>query len=171
MSLAEAKQAAIGILEREYHDHQTLFRSLTAEQLERPVFTGEGVGWRVRDLIAHFAFWQTMSARTAEKIAATAEVPEQETGILTFLGIEHGVDARNGENFEAWRTRPVHEAQEHMDACHTRLMDAIGALPPERVVKSDAPEDWYRYFWQPGVNHLRQHRIHIEATLKETGTT
>ena len=171
MSLAEAKQAAIDVLEREYHDLVTLLGSLTAEQLEQLVFTGEGVGWRVRDLIAHFAFWQTMSARTAEKIAATGETPAQETGIFTFLGVELGLDARNGENFEAWRARPVHEAQEHMDACHTRLMDAIGALPPERVVKSEASEDWYRYFWQPGVNHLRQHRIHIEAALKETEAT
>ena len=171
MSRAEAKQAAIGALEREYQDLQTLFRSLTLEQLERPVFTGEGVGWRVRDLIAHFAFWQTMSARTAEKIATTGELPEQETGMFTFLGVEPGLDARNGESFQAWRERPVHEAQEHLDACHSRLMDAIHALPPERVVKSDASEDWYRYFWQPGVNHLRQHRIHIEAALKETETT
>ena len=171
MSLTEAKQAAIGVLERDYHDLQTLFRSLTPEQLERPVFTGEGPGWRVRDLIAHFAFWQTMSARTAEKIAATGELPDEQTGMLTFLGVERGLDARNGENFQAWRERPVHEAQEHLDACHSRLMDAIQALPPERVVKSDASEDWYRYFWQPGVNHLRQHRIHIEAALKETAPT
>ena len=171
MSLAEAKQEAIGVLESEYRDLATIFRSLTAEQLERPVFTGEGVGWRVRDLIAHFAFWQTMSARTAEKIAATGELPEQETGIFSFLGVERDLNARNGENFESWRDRSVHEAQDHLDACHTRLIDAIQALPPERVVKSEAPEDWYRYFWQPGVNHLRQHRIHIEAALKETETT
>ena len=171
MSLAEAKQAAIGALEREYQDLETFLRSLTPEQLERPVFTGEGPGWRVRDLIAHFAFWQTMSARTAEKIAATGEAPAQETGMFTFLGVEPGLDARNGENFTAWRERPVHEALEHLAACHTRLMDAIGALPPERVVKSGSSEDWYRYFWQPGVNHLRQHRPHIEAALKENQTT
>ena len=112
-----------------------------------------------------------MSARTAEKIAATGELPVEETGIFTYLGVERGLDARNGENFEAWRERPVNEAQAHLDACHTRLRDAIGTLPPERVVKSEASEDWYRYFWQPGVNHLRQHRIHIETALKETGTT
>ena len=28
----------------------------------------------------------------------------------------------------------------------------------------------YRYFWQPGLNHIRQHRDHIEAALKETAT-
>ena len=171
MSLTEAKQAAIGALEREYQELQTFLRSLTPEQLERPVFTGEGPGWRVRDLIAHFAFWQTMSARTAEKIAATGALPDEETGMLTFLGVERGLDARNNENFQAWRERPVHEAQQHLDACHTRLIDAIQALAPERVVKSEASEDWYRYFWQPGVNHLRQHRPHIEAALKESQTT
>lgn len=167
MSLEEAKQNAIGLLDREYDDLERLFVSLTPDQLERPVFTGEGPGWRVRDLLAHFAFWQTLSARTAEKIAAEGTLPDEENRILTFLGVEPGVDARNGESFHEWRERPISEALEHLRACHSRLMAAIRALPPERVVKSDAPEDWYRYFWQPGVNHLRQHREHIETALKE----
>ena len=170
MSLEEAKQNAIGLLDREYNDLERLFVSLTPDQLERPVFTGEGPGWRVGDLVAHFAFWQTLSARTAEKIASEGKPPDEETRILTFLGVEPGVDARNGESFQEWRERPISEALEHLRACHSRLMAGIRALPPERVVKSDAPEDWYRYFWQPGVNHLRQHRAHIEAALKETQT-
>ena len=171
MSLAEAKQAAVGLLEREYQDLERLLRSVTPEQLERPVFTGEGPGWRVRDLIAHFAFWQSISARVAEKIAAEGVTPEEENRALSFIGITPGADARNDENFQEWRERPIADALRHLLACHTRLMDAIHALPPERVVKSDAPEDWYRYFWMPGVRHLRIHREHIEAALKETATT
>ena len=81
-----------------------------------------------------------------------------------------GTDARNDANFHEWRDRPVPDALGHLLACHTHLMDAIRVLPPERVVKSDKPEDWYRYFWQPGVNHLRQHRSHIDAALRETAT-
>jgi len=171
MSLAEAKQAAIGALEREYHDLETFLRSLTPEQLERPVFTGEGAGWRVRDLIAHFAFWQATSAGIAEKIAAKGVMPDDETRWFELRGATSTTAERNDELFQEWRDRPVAEAQQHLLACHSRLMDAIDALPPERVVKSDAPEDWYRYFWQPGVNHLRQHRAHIEAVLKESATT
>jgi mycothiol maleylpyruvate isomerase-like protein len=170
VSLADAKRAAIELLEAEYRDMETRFRSLTPGQLERPVFTGEGTGWRVRDLIAHFAFWQTISARTAEKIAAEGTTPE-DGKVLTFLGITPGLDARNDENFVAWRDRPIADALEHLHACHARLIRAIGALPADRVVKSEAAEDWYRYFWQPGVNHLRQHRVHIDAALKETATT
>ena len=171
MSLAEAKQAAVGLLEREYHEIERVFASLTPEQLERPVFAGEGAGWRVRDLIAHFAYWQTMSARTAEKIAAEGVTPDEETRMLVFLGIEPGADARNDENFREWQERPVADALRHLLACHSRLMDAVRALPPERVVKSDAPEDWYRYFWMPGLKHLRMHRENIEAALKESSTT
>jgi hypothetical protein len=171
VTLAEAKQRAVGLLEREYHDLEKLFDSLAPEQLERPVFAGEGPGWRVRDLIAHFAYWQTMSARTAEKIAADGGTPDEKAGMHVFLGEEPGTDARNDENFQAWRGRPIADARHHLLAAHSRLMDAIRSLPPERIVKSDTPEDWYRYFWQPGVNHLRQHRPHIEAAVKENATT
>jgi hypothetical protein len=171
VSLAQAKQAAIDLLEREYLGVERLFASLTPEQLERPVFTGEGAGWRVRDLIAHFAYWQTLSARTAEKIAAERATPDEKAGLLAFLGVEPGTDARNDENFREWRERPVAAALEHLHAAHSRLIDAIRVLAPERVVKTEASEDWYRYFWQPGVNHLRQHRPHIEAALKESRTT
>jgi hypothetical protein len=171
MTLADAKEHAIGLLEREYQGLERLFASLTPEQLERPVFTGEGPGWRVRDLIAHFAYWQTLSARTAEKIAADGVVPDEKAGMFVFLGIESTTDAVNDESFREWRARTIADASARLLAAHSRLMDAIRALPPERVVKSDAPEDWYRYFWQPGLNHLRQHRAHLEAALKESATT
>lgn len=161
-----AKRAAIELLDREYESMEALFRSLTPAQLEMPVFTGEGAGWRVRDLIAHFAFWQTISARIAERIR-TGVLPEDGQTMLTFVGEDPGTDARNAENFAAWRERPVADALAHLRAAHARLIEGLRALPPERVVKSDAPEDWHRYFWQPGVNHLRQHRPHIDAALKE----
>ncbi len=161
-----AKRAALELLDREYEAIESLFRSLSPEQLETPVFTGEGAGWRVRDLIAHFAYWQTIAARIAEKIA-TGVLPGDSDTMLTFVGEPPGADARNAENFEAWRGRPVADAIAHLRAAHARLIAGLRALPPERVVKSDAPEDWYRYFWQPGLNHLRQHRPHIDAALKE----
>ena len=170
MTTEEAKRAAASLLEREYQSMAALFASLSEAQLERPVFTGEGVGWRIRDLIPHFAFWQTISARVAEEIAQ-GRVPTDERGTFAFLGIESTTDASNADSHREWRDRPAPEALRHLLACHVRLMEAVQALPAERIVKSEAPEDWYRYFWQPGVNHLRQHRLHIEAALKETATT
>ena len=170
MSLAAAKAQALDLLEREYRVLEQLIASLTPEQLELPVFTGEGQGWRVRDLIAHFADWQSLSARTAEKIAADGVAPDEKAGMLAFLGVEPLTDARNEETFRQWRGRPVADACTHLLACHRRLMDAVRALPPERIVKSDAPEDWYRYFWMPGLRHLRIHREHIEAAVKESAT-
>ena len=43
-----ARQRAIGVLEREWHDMDTWLRSLSESDLDRPVF-GEGPGWCVRD--------------------------------------------------------------------------------------------------------------------------
>ena len=48
-------------------------------------------------------------------------------------------------------------------------MQDLRNLPAARVVKPDGEP--YRYFWQPALNHLRQHREHIEAALKETATS
>ena len=170
MTTEEAKRAAVSLLETEYQSLADLFLSLSPEQLERPVFTGEGAAWRIRDLIPHFAFWQTMSARVAEEIAG-GRVPTDERGMFAFLGIESTADASNAESHAEWRDRPTPEALRHLLACHVRLMEALQALPPERIAKSEAPEDWYRYFWMPGLQHLRIHRAHIEAALKESPTT
>ena len=71
-----ARQRAIGVLEREWHDMDTWLRSLSESDLDRPVF-GEGPGWCVRDMIPHMAWWQGLAGRVAEKIAAEGGAPDQ----------------------------------------------------------------------------------------------
>ena len=170
MTTDGAKQQAIGGLERGYHDIEAKLLDLSAADLERPVFTGEGTGWRVRDIVPHLARWNRMATDAARKIAAGAEPPpEAEMRLRTFVGISDELDTVNDKQFHAWRERPVDEAFTELNRAHSELMDALRALPAERVVKPDGEP--YRYFWQPGLNHLRQHWEHIEAALKETATS
>ena len=55
-----------------------------------------------------------------------------------------------------------------MRAAQDDLRTALAALAPELLLYPDAATDGMRrYFWQPAVNHVRQHRAHIESALKE----
>ncbi|HEX4745104.1 MAG TPA: maleylpyruvate isomerase N-terminal domain-containing protein [Candidatus Limnocylindria bacterium] len=162
----ERKRAAIELIRASYLETDALFRSLTADELDRPVFTGEGPGWRVRDLIAHYAYWQTLSARAAEKMA-TGVMPGPDERIRPFLGIAEEVDAVNDGTFQAWRDRPAVDALAHLRRANDRLIAALEALPSDRILTGNGSEDFHRHFWQPGVNHLRQHREHIDSALKE----
>ena len=168
MSTAPEKQAAIGLLEREWHALDVRLRSLDEGQLARPVF-GEGPGWRVRDMVPHFAWWQELAARVAEKMVAEGGVPDD--GLRPFLGIETPLDDLNAESYNTWRERPMAELWDRWLQAHSRMMDALRALSPDQLLQAEGGlEGMKRYFAMPGLVHLRIHREHIEAALKETDT-
>jgi len=162
----ERKRAAIELIRRAHREADALFRSLDAAELERSVFTGEGPGWRIRDLIAHYAYWQTLAARAGEKMA-TGDMPGPDQRMRHYLGISEELDEMNDGSFRTWRGRGVDEALAELRIANDRLVAAMEALPAERVLTGDDPEDFHPAFWQPGVNHLRQHREHIDTALKE----
>jgi hypothetical protein len=168
---AEAeKRIAIGVLEREWHALDKFLRSLDDRQLDRTVF-GEGPGWRVRDMPTHMAWWQELAGRVAEKIAAEGGAPD-ERGSRPFLGIDTPPDELNRETFETWRERPMAERWDRWLAAHSRMMDAFRALSPDQFLQAEGGmEGLKRYFAVPGLIHLRMHREHIDAALKETQTT
>lgn len=166
---ADAKGAAIAAFERAFLEMKGQLRALSASDLDRPVFTGEGEGWRVRDLIPHFARWQRMSAQAARLIAGGSEPPPEKDFLLRpFVGLSLSTDEVNERAYAEWRDRAAPDLFAELDAAHAALIEALRVLPAARVVKDDGEP--YRYFWQPGLNHLRQHRVHIEDALKEKTT-
>jgi len=169
LSEHDERQKAIGLLEREWHSLDTWLRSLDERQLDRPVF-GEGPGWRVRDMPTHMAWWQELAARVAERIADQGGAPD-ERGSRPFLGIETPPDELNRQTFESWRERPMSERWDRWLTAHSRMMDAFRALSPEQLLQAEGGmEGLKRYFAVPGLIHLRIHREHIEAAVKETHT-
>jgi Mycothiol maleylpyruvate isomerase N-terminal domain len=170
MSADAEKQTVLGKFEYEYHEIESKLLALSPAQLERPVWTDEGKGWHVRDLVAHLARWNRIGAAAAELIAAGKEpLPEAEMRLRAFIGIADDVDTVNEKQFKAWRDRPVEDAFTELNRAHRAFMDALLALPPSRFVKADGEP--FRYFWTPGAGHLQLHWEHIEAALKETSTT
>jgi hypothetical protein len=165
----DARQTTIALLDREWNEMDTWLRSLSESDLDRPVF-GEGPGWRVRDMIPHFAWWQELAARVAEKIATEGGAPDQR-GSRPFVGITTSVEEQNAETYEAWRDRPLADRWKRWGEAHSRMIAAFRKLRPEQLLKSDGPEGMQPYFAMPGLVHLRLHRVDIEAALKETATT
>ena len=170
MTPEEAKQRAIGAYERNYHDIERKLVALPAADRSRPVWTGEGAGWSVRDIVPHLARWNRIAAEAARLIGTGKEpLPEAEMRLRSFIGISDPVDDVNDAAFREWRDRTDEECFTELNAAHTAFMNALRALPASRVVKDDGEP--YRYFWTPGAGHLQLHWEHIEAALKENATT
>ena len=166
MTDGQDTQAAIGLLEREWHALDTWLRSLDAGQLEKPVF-GEGPGWRVRDMPTHMAWWQELAGRVAEKVAKEGGAPT--TSSRAFLGIEKTADELNAETFETWRERPMADRWDRWLRAHSRMMDAFRSLRPDQLLQAEGGMEGMKlHFAVPGIIHLRMHREHIEAALKES---
>jgi len=166
---SEAKERALKAFERTYRDVEGKLRALTPEQLDRPVWTGEGAGWRLRDIVPHLARWNRIGAHAARLIASGSEpLAEAEMRLRAFTGISDTVDDVNDAAFREWRDRTDEERFTELDAAHTAFMDALRVLPAARVVKDDGEP--LRYFWTPGAGHIQLHWEHIEAALRETAT-
>lgn len=166
-----AKADALAIIDREWRDLDTLFRSLSAAALERPVFTGDGPGWRVRDLLPHLAAWQGRAARAARKVVQEHLQPGPEDRVRTFLGMSETADELNEATFRQWRERAVADLLADFGAAHAELMSALDGLRPEQMMNGERVDDVYVCFRVPGLQHLRNHRIDLEAALAKEGAS
>ena len=166
------KSDAMALMESGWRDLDARFAALDEEELERPVFAGEGEGWRLRDLMPHFAFWWRLAARAARRAAETGAAPDQNTTLRAFLGIDTHFDMLNAENFAKWRERRAAEQLAELRSARDDLRAALAQLPADLLITEDAETDRIRrYIWQPAVNHLRQHAEHIDAALAKKGAT
>lgn len=160
------------LMERGWHDLDSRFAALSAQDLEREVFTGEGSGWRLRDLMPHFAFWWRLAARGARRAAEIGAAPDQNTTLRAFVGVDTHWDTLNAENFARWREHPAAEQLAELRAARDDLRSALAQLPAPLLLADAAETDGIRgYVWQPAVNHLRQHAEHIDAALAKKGAS
>src|SRR5207247_10073912 len=93
---ATLQEEALALFDSEYAQAIARLRGLSREDLGRPVF-GEGAGWRIRDLIAHWAMWQRLAANAAEKIAADTPWPAEGSNLRSFNGVAASLDELNAE--------------------------------------------------------------------------
>jgi hypothetical protein len=92
---AATKAEAMALLESAWRDLDARFASLSDADLEREVFTGEGSGWRLRDLMPHFAFWWRLAARGARRATEIGAAPDKNTTLRAFVGVDTHWDTLN----------------------------------------------------------------------------
>jgi hypothetical protein len=166
------KSDAMALMESGWRDLDARFAALGDGDLDRPVFAGEGSGWRLRDLMPHFAFWWRLAARGALRAKEIGAAPDQNTTLRQFVGVDTHFDTLNAENFARWRERPAAEQLAELRSARDDLRAALAQLPADLLTADDAETDGIRrYIWQPAVNHLRQHAEHIDAALAEKGAS
>jgi len=168
---AAGKIAALEVLDREWQELDALFSGLTPAELERPVFTDDGPGWRVRDLIPHLAAWQDRAARAARKVAAEGIAPAPDERVRTFIGLTDTVDDMNDVTFKVWRERTIADLLAEFREKHDDLMRGLAALAPEQIMNGDTVDDLFMAFRVPGLVHLRKHRADLAAVLANEGAT
>jgi len=167
-----AKSDAMALMESGWRELDARFAALDEHELDRPVFAGEGEGWRLRDLMPHFAFWWRLAARAARRATDIGSAPDQNTTLRAFLGVDTHFDTMNAENFARWRERPVADQLAELRSAREDLRSALEQLPEDLLTTGDAETNGVRrYIWQPAVNHLRQHAEHIDAALAKKGAT
>ena len=170
--MTAVKSDVMALMERGWRDLDARFAALREEDLDRPVFAGEGSGWRLRDLMPHFAFWWRLAARAARRAKEIGAAPDQNTTLRQFVGVDTHFDTLNADNFARWRERTSAEQLAELRAARDDLQAALAQLPADLLIADDAETDGMRrYIWQPAVNHLRQHAEHIDAALAAKGAS
>ena len=164
-----AKVRALAELDREWQELDALFRGLAPDELEDPLYTEDGPGWKIRDLIPHIATWQGRGALAARQIARTGVAPMPDERVRTFIGLTDTVDDMNEVTFRSWRGRSLDELLAEFRSKHDELMRGLAALAPDQIMNGDTPDDLFAVFRVPGLVHLRKHRGELTLALAKEG--
>ena len=122
-------------------------------------------------MITDVAGWQDLAGQAARKMVREGTAPG-EGGIRAYVGLPAiGVDEQNALTDGEWRAVPLETRWERWHNAHSAMMDEARGLPAEHLLEPEGPDGVQRRFAMPGFVHLRLHREHIEAALKESATT
>jgi hypothetical protein len=162
MDTPSAEAGAIfAALDRAHAPWMDLMRRVTdAMAAIRP----EG-GWSATDLLLHVAAWKENAIRVAEQQAdPDAPFVDPTFGPGRALGID--VDAFNDEFTSTHRDWSRERALAWSEDVHARLLAALLALPPERLMGGADDHRAWRWYWRPGVIHPEEHLEDLRARLR-----
>ncbi|HEX3721374.1 MAG TPA: ClbS/DfsB family four-helix bundle protein [Nitrolancea sp.] len=112
-----------------------------------------GDGWRVRDVLAHIALWERVSAWWL----TGADVPHAEG----LVGMEPwDLNAFNEGMRERWRLRPLSEVYEEFAAAHEALVALVSDSSEEDCATGGRV--WVRND-ECGTGHYREHMAALET--------
>ena len=136
--------------------------SFSDTELEQP---GVVDGWSAKDLLGHTAFWALEAARNLELIAA-GKADE-----VRRPGSERAVDEWNERERRRREGRPLSDIREEWLESFQQAMDALAALPAERLREKSRGRTVLKLFAEDTYQHYREHLAHLAAWRREVETT
>jgi hypothetical protein len=130
-------ETIIDRIEAPYTKIVRLYHDVTIEDLLVPALSN---GWSIKDTLAHFAAWDARCAALLSE-GRDSNAP---------LKASPDVEALNDEFYKERRGWSWEEVETEFRSSHKALLEAIRALPPERlkdiiVQDSIAEETWQHY--------------------------
>lgn len=123
-----------------------LYQDVTIGDLLAPTLPN---GWSVKDTLAHFAAWDTRCAALLSE-GRDSNAP---------LKASPDVEALNDEFYKERRGWSWEEVETEFRTSHKDLLEAVRALPPERLKDTFVQDSIAEETWQ----HYEEHLSDLEA--------
>ena len=136
--------------------------SFSDMELEQP---GVVEGWSIKDLLGHIAFWAEQAAENMQLIAAgRADEVRRPSD-------EKATDEWNEREWRARRERPLSDVREEWLDSFQGVMQALAALPSERLGEKLKGYTALKLFAEDTYEHYKEHLEHLNAWRRELETT
>ncbi len=136
--------------------------SFSDMELEQP---GVVESWSIKDLLGHIAFWAQQAAENLQLMAA-GRADE-----VRHPSDEKAIDEWNEREWRVRRERPVSEVREEWLASFQGAMEALAALPSERLGEKLKGYTALNLFAVDTYEHYKEHLTHLVAWRRELETT
>ncbi len=136
--------------------------SFSDMELEQP---GVVDSWSIKDLLGHIAFWAQQAAENMQLIAAGRADEVQRPSD------EKAMDEWNEREWRVRRERPVSDVREEWLDSFQGAMQALAALPSERLEEKVKGYTALKLFAEDTYEHYKEHLAHLTAWRRELETT
>ncbi len=136
--------------------------SFSDMELEQP---GVVEGWSIKDLLGHIAFWAQRAAHNLQAIAA-GRVDD-----IVALESEKAVDEWNEREWRRRKERPLSDVREEWLDSFQGVMQALAALPSERLEEKLKGYTALKLFAEDTYEHYKEHLAQLTAWRRELETT
>ena len=136
--------------------------SFSDMELEQP---GVVESWSIKDLLGHIAFWAQQAAENLQLIAAGR------ANEVRRPSDEKAMDEWNEREWRVRRERPLSDVREEWLESFQGAMQALAALPSERLEEKLKGYTTLKLFAEDTYEHYKEHLAHLTAWRRELETT
>jgi len=124
---------------------------LSPQQVEQPLAEGK---WSLKDLIAHFIFWDTITVRALE--ACYHNLPFNWNKYADWNSL-------NARAAEEMRDSPVKRVAAEWQVTHAIMLETLNRVPDERLLENGEIPKWLH---ENVLDHYTYHASQVDEFLK-----